>query len=96
MAALTVNSANFARRRAQALPGLMLLALHAAVAWGLDSLLSSALLLAHFGLFLLWQPLWQGEGELSAGQAILVLMIAALLACHSATSCSTIAAVTNG
>ena len=67
-------------RHAHRLPGLMLLALHAAVAWGLDSALSSALITAHFGLFLLWQPVWRGEGELATSQVILVLAIAALLA----------------
>jgi signal transduction histidine kinase len=68
------------QRHAHRMPGLMLLALHVGVAWGLDSALSSALITAHFGLFLLWQPLWRGAGDLPASQVLLVLAIAALLA----------------
>jgi hypothetical protein len=41
---------------------------------------ASALLLAHFGLFLLWQPLWQGDGELRPAQALLVIALGMLLA----------------
>ncbi len=60
--------------------GLMLLALHAATAWGIGSAWSSGLLLAHFGLFLMWQPLWQGDGELRASQAVLAVLYGVLLA----------------
>ncbi len=60
--------------------GLMLLTLHAATAWGTDTVWASALLLAHFGLFLLWQPLWQGDGELRPAQALLVIALGVLLA----------------
>ena len=58
----------------------MLLTLHAATAWGTDTVWASALLLAHFGLFLLWQPLWQGDGELRPAQALLVIALGVLLA----------------
>src|ERR1043165_2145495 len=37
--------------------GLMLLALHASFAWGIDEWWTRAFLLAHFGLFLLWQQI---------------------------------------
>lgn len=60
--------------------GLMLLALHAATAWGIGSAWSSGLLLAHFGLFLMWQPLWQGGGELRASHAALAVLYGLLLA----------------
>ncbi len=60
--------------------GLMLLTLHAATVWGMGTVWGSALLLAHFGLFLLWQPLWQGDGELRPSQALLVIALGILLA----------------
>jgi signal transduction histidine kinase len=60
--------------------GGMLLALHFAVAWGIDDWWSRGLLLVHFGLFLIWQPLWRGEGKLESRQAFLVLMLGVLLA----------------
>lgn len=59
--------------------GLMLLALHAALAWGIEDWWPRAFLLAHFGVFLLWQPLWRGEHEVDAKQAFLVIGVAVLL-----------------
>ena len=53
--------------------GAMLLALHAALAWGIDTLFARAMLLAHFGIFLIWQPLWRGERNLDSRQAVLVV-----------------------
>ena len=58
----------------------MLLALHAALAWGIDSLFSRAMLLAHFGIFLIWQPVWRGERNLDSRQASLVVIVGLLLA----------------
>src|SRR3954468_10417621 len=58
----------------------MLLALHAALAWGIDSLFSRAMLLAHFGIFLIWQPVWRGERNLDSRQAFLVVIVGLLLA----------------
>ena len=58
----------------------MLLALHAALGWGIDTLFSRAMLLAHFGIFLIWQPVWHGERKLDARQAFLVVMVGLLLA----------------
>ena len=40
---------------------LMLLALHGGLVLELTDPLARALLTTHFGLFLLWQPLWRGE-----------------------------------
>ena len=51
----------------------MLLALHAGTAWGVEHGWARGFLLAHFGLFLLWQPLWRGEREIAGGQAALVI-----------------------
>lgn len=72
--------AGFVARHEPLWLGLMLLALHAATAWGIGSAWSSALLLAHFGLFLMWQPLWKGDGELRASHAILAVLYGVLLA----------------
>ncbi len=59
--------------------GLMLLALHASIAWGIEDWWSRAFLLAHLGLFLLWQPVWRGEREIAPRQAFLVMGLAFLL-----------------
>jgi signal transduction histidine kinase len=58
----------------------MLLALHMALAWGIDSLYARAMLLVHFGLFLIWQPVWRGERKLDSRQAFLVVIVGLLLA----------------
>ncbi|MFN7087123.1 MAG: hypothetical protein ACK4N4_10935 [Burkholderiales bacterium] len=60
--------------------GLMLLALHAALAWGIDGGWSRAFLLAHIGLFLLWQPLRRGERAVEVRQGFLVVVAGLLLA----------------
>lgn len=73
-------AAGFVARHETRWLGLMLLALHAATAWGIGSAWSSALLLAHFGLFLLWQPLWHGSGEMRTSHVALVVLFGALLA----------------
>ncbi len=61
-----------------ALP-LMLLSLHGVMLWGFDSLLTKTLLLSHYGLFLLWQPIWRGEQQLSVSATLLFLAGGALL-----------------
>jgi signal transduction histidine kinase len=66
-------------RRPEVLLAAMLLALHAAITVDLASAASRAFLLAHFGLFLLWQPLWQGERRLVPAQMAAVIGAAALL-----------------
>jgi signal transduction histidine kinase len=60
--------------------GLMLLALHATLAWGITDWWSRALLLAHFGLFLLWQPVWRGEADIESRYVFLVVIVGFLLA----------------
>lgn len=79
-AGLEPKAAGFVARHPHAWLGLMLLALHTSVAWGPGTGWASAFLLAHFGLFLMWQPLWQGGGELKASHAALVILVGALLA----------------
>lgn len=60
--------------------GSMLFALHAALVFGLGTGASRATLLAHFGLFLLWQPVWQGARHLVPSRALMVVGGGALLA----------------
>jgi signal transduction histidine kinase len=60
--------------------GLMLLALHASLAWGIADWWPRAFLLAHFGLFLLWQPVWRGERDVESRYAFLVVIVGFLLA----------------
>jgi signal transduction histidine kinase len=59
--------------------GLMLLVLHVDI-WGhLSGLQSYALLIAHFGFFLLWQPLWEKEHSvqlLQVAAAVALFLIA--------------------
>jgi signal transduction histidine kinase len=74
----SIQSAGFVARHAHVWLGLMLLAMHAATAWGLQSTWAPAFLLAHLGLFLMWQPLWRGGGALRPSQAILVILITTL------------------
>ena len=75
-----VEASGFVARHGHVWLGLMLLTLHAATAWGMGTVWASALLLAHFGLFLLWQPLWRGDGELRPTQVLLVILLGVLLA----------------
>jgi signal transduction histidine kinase len=60
--------------------GAMLLALHAALAWGIAEWWVPGVLLAHFGLFLLWQPVWRGESEIELRHALLVALAGFVLA----------------
>jgi signal transduction histidine kinase len=60
--------------------GLMLLALHASLAWGIAEWWSRAFLLAQFGVFLLWQPVWRGENNVESRYAFLVVIVGFLLA----------------
>ena len=57
---LPLRTSGFIARHTHWWLGLMLFALHAGIAWGIDTPWASAFLLVHFGLFLLWQPLWRG------------------------------------
>ncbi|UCH46776.1 MAG: sensor histidine kinase [Betaproteobacteria bacterium] len=58
---------------------LMLLALHGGLILELSDPLARALLTTHFGLFLLWQPLWRGEQRLVVRQVVLILVAGAVL-----------------
>jgi len=58
---------------------LMLVALHALVWWGMEGPLARPLMLAHLGLFLVWQPLWSRERRLTWGGGTLVFLLATLV-----------------
>lgn len=45
----------------------MLVLLHAAMALEIESLLARGLLISHLGVFLLWQPMWRGQSQISRG-----------------------------
>jgi hypothetical protein len=57
----------------------MLALLHDALMLGVDSPWVHPLLLAHLGLFLLWQPLWRGESQ-AGGSALAFITLAAVTA----------------
>ena len=60
--------------------GLMLLALHVSLAWGISEWWPRAFLLVHIGLFLMWQPVWRGERDIEGRYAYLVIIVGFLLA----------------
>jgi len=51
----------------------MLVMLHAALWMGIDNIWARPLLLAHLGVFLVWQPLWRSETRLSWGNSLFIL-----------------------
>ena len=85
----TPRLASLTNRFARVMPGrwlaLMLLALHAAVVFDADAALSRAFLLAHYGLFLLWQPLVRSEARIEPRLALPVFAMAALLVLADST-----------
>lgn len=58
----------------------MLLTLHGAIAWDIDEWWAGGFLLAHFGLFLIWQPVWREERKISGALALLVICLGAFFA----------------
>ncbi|NIR28067.1 MAG: HAMP domain-containing histidine kinase [Gammaproteobacteria bacterium] len=54
--------------------GLMLASVHATVWWDPGGAVSSSLVLAHLGLFLIWQPIWSRELRLSWGGALVFVL----------------------
>lgn len=53
--------------------GAMLLTLHLALAWGIETWWARGLLLAHFGFFLMWQPVWRADRDIPLGTALLII-----------------------
>ena len=56
----------------------MLGLLHGALLLGVNSPWAHPLLLAHLGLFLIWQPLWSGEREVGRGVLAFIILAAAV------------------
>ena len=54
----------------------MLWLLHGALLLGMESTWVHPLLLAHLGLFLLWQPLWRGESKVGTGTFVFIMIAA--------------------
>ena len=58
----------------QRILALMLLSLHAFLIWGEDtSHLRRAIFLCHYGLFLIWQPIWRSADKLSKSSVVLFI-----------------------
>ena len=54
----------------------MLASLHLAAMWGAEDFWARGLMLAHFGLFILWQPFMRGEHRLTSAQVAAMAAIA--------------------
>src|SRR4029077_10162545 len=54
----------------------MLIWLHFVAIWGAEDFWARGLMLAHFGLFILWQPFMRGEHRLTSAQVAPVATIA--------------------
>jgi len=54
----------------------MLISLHLAAIWGAEDFWARGLMLAHFGLFILWQPFMRGEQRLTSSQVAVIAAVA--------------------
>lgn len=54
---------------------LLLLTLHAAIVSEIHSPVARSLILAHMGLFLIWQPIWRGDQKLNWQNTIVFLLL---------------------
>ncbi len=81
---------NLSGRHENAVLATMLLLLHLSLWWDFANPLSRSLMLAHLGLFFLWQPIWRGDQRLDPVSTVLffgctvgfvVLLNSWLLAC---------------
>jgi len=79
LAWLTSLATHFTRVAPGRWLALMLMTLHAAVVFDADLTVTRAFLLAHYGLFLLWQPLVRSEARIEPRLAFPVFAMAALL-----------------
>jgi len=58
--------------------GFMLLSLHAVVVWGFNTPFQKALIICHYGFFLLWQPVWRTKEKISL-QALALFLAAGIV-----------------
>src|SRR5258705_11633224 len=54
----------------------MLASLHLAAIWGAEDFWARGMMLAHFGLFILWQPFMRGEQRLTSSQVATIAAVA--------------------
>lgn len=59
--------------------GALLVTLHVVLILGPGDLWTDALMMMHFGLFLLWQPIWRGEQRLTLASSVMFVAGAAIL-----------------
>jgi hypothetical protein len=57
----------------------MLMLFHLAAVVGPDAYLGRVLMLAHFGLFIMWQPFMRGDQRMSPGQTLGIVFVAILV-----------------
>jgi signal transduction histidine kinase len=78
MATATVLQASqrFVARSWRVLFLIMLICLHLAAMWGAEDFWARGLMLAHFGLFIIWQPFMRGEQRLTSSQVAAIAAIA--------------------
>ncbi|HTQ75772.1 MAG TPA: ATP-binding protein [Burkholderiales bacterium] len=54
----------------------MLICLHLSAMWGAEDIWARGMMLAHFGLFMLWQPFMRGERRLTSSQVAAIAAVA--------------------
>jgi signal transduction histidine kinase len=69
-------SAQVSGRKARLLVLAMLICLHIAVIRGVEDIWARGLMMAHLGLFMIWQPFMQGGQKLKASELLLIVLIA--------------------
>ena len=62
-------------RKARLLVLAMLICLHVAVIRGVEDIWARGLMMAHLGLFMIWQPFMQGGQKLKASELFLIVLI---------------------
>ena len=71
------NINQFLASNAHRILALMLLSLHTFLLWDeADKNLSHAIFLCHYGLFLMWQPIWRSSEKLSIPSAVVFFAFA--------------------
>lgn len=62
------------RRNEYRILACMLMLLHSAMWWDFGGGLSRSLMLAHLGLFLIWQPLWSRDQRMTWGRSVIFVL----------------------
>ena len=78
IASLTQAFPIILRRQWRLLFVLMLVMLHLTAMRGVEDFWARAIMVAHFGLFILWQPFMRGEQNLTLGQVAVIALVCAL------------------